>query len=80
MRKIVFGGICMFVSVIGIFAMILAALNGSKIYGSINGDSDMLTYLNRYGMAPIFSVFCLVGILGFCIGLWGTFDKNSSKQ
>ncbi|WBW96702.1 hypothetical protein [Oceanirhabdus sp. W0125-5] len=79
MRKIIFSGICMLISAIGIIAMIIVSLNGNKVYGSINGSTDMLTYLNLYGVTPIFSAFCLLGILGLCIGLWGIIDKSNSK-
>ncbi len=53
--------------------MILVSRNGNKVYGAIDGSADMLTYLNLYGMTPIFYAFCLLGILGLGIGLWGIF-------
>lgn len=80
MRKIIFSGICMFISVIGIIAMVFVSLSGNKIYGSLNGSTNMLVYLNLYGMTPIFSIFCLIGILGFLMGMWGVFGENNSKE
>lgn len=79
MKKIIFGSICMIVSVIGVITMILVSLSGNKVYGAINGSTDMFTYLNWYGMTSTFIIFCLLGILGLALGLWGTFDKDNLK-
>jgi uncharacterized membrane protein len=80
MRKVIFSGICMFISAIGIIAMIFVSLNANKVYGSLNGSASMIDYLNWYGMTPVFWVFCLLGILGLCIGLWGVFEEGNSKR
>ncbi len=78
MKRVVFGGFCMVTSVIGILAMILVMLNGSKLLGSINGSSNMFTYLNWFGITYLYIAFLLLGIIGFIVGLWGVFDKQRS--
>lgn len=80
MRKIIFSGISMFISSIGIITMIFVNMYSNKLYGSFNGHTDLLFYLELYGMTPIFTTFCLIGILGFCIGLWGVFSKDNFKK
>ncbi|MBZ9626005.1 hypothetical protein G9F71_024685 [Clostridium sp. FP2] len=79
MRKIIFSGISMFISSIGIITIIFVCLYCNKIYGVINGSTKLLIYIDWFGLTPIFAVFCLIGILGFCIGLWGVFSKDKDN-
>lgn len=77
MKKIIFAGFCMLTSVIGIVSMFFVAIQLEKQYGTINGQSSLSLYLNLLNLIPAFTLFCILGIIGFFIGLWGTFEKNT---
>ncbi|MDF2512955.1 MAG: hypothetical protein K0S04_2821 [Herbinix sp.] len=79
MKKIIFSGFCMATSAIGIISMLFAAIQLEKQYGSINGDSSLMVYLNLLNLTPIFTGFIILGITGFLLRLWGIFEKDSKS-
>ncbi len=77
MKKVIFAGLCMLTSTIGIVSMLFVVLQLQNQYGTINGQSSLPLYLNLLNLMPVFTTFCILGIIGFFIGLWGLFEKNT---
>ena len=77
MKKIIFAGFCLLTSVIGVIPMLFLAVQLHEQYGYINGQSSLSLYLNLLNLMPVFTVLCFLGIIGFIIGLWGLFEKNT---
>ena len=74
MNKIIFGGICMLISIIGITTII----SGIFTFGLQTGCLGMPFILERLGLTCLYDVFYWLGIIGFILGIWGTFEKNKS--
>jgi hypothetical protein len=72
MNKIIFGGICMLISIIGITTIISGIFTlGFKT--AIIGMPLLLEYLK---LTYLYNIFYWLGIIGFILGIWGVFEKN----
>jgi hypothetical protein len=72
MNKIIFGGICMLISIIGITTII----SGIFTFGWQVGYLGMPFLLERLRLTYLYDVFYWLGIIGFILGIWGIFEKN----
>jgi len=72
MNKIIFGGICMLISIIGITTMI----SGIFTFGWQVGFQGMPLLLEQLKLTYLYDVFYWLGIIGFILGIWGVFEKK----
>ena len=72
MNKIIFGGICMLISIIGITTMI----SGIFTFGLQVAFQGMPFLLEQLKLTYLYDVFYWLGIIGFILGIWGIFEKK----
>jgi len=72
MNKIIFGGICMLISIIGIATII----SGIFTFGWQVGLQGMPLLLEQLRLTYLYDVFYWLGIIGFILGIWGIFEKK----
>jgi len=72
MNKIIFGGICMLISIIGITTII----SGIFSFGWQVGLQGMPLLLEQLRLTYLYDVFYWLGIIGFILGIWGIFEKK----
>jgi len=74
MNKIIFGGICMLISIIGITTII----SGIFTLGFKTAIIGMPVLLEYFKLTHLYNIFYWLGIIGFILGVWGIFEKNKS--
>ena len=72
MNKIIFGGICMLISIIGITTII----SGIFTFGLQAGYLGMPFLLEKLRLTYLYDVFYWLGVIGFILGIWGIFEKK----
>jgi len=72
MNKIIFGGICMLISIIGIATVI----SGIFTFGLQAGSLGMPFLLEKLRLTYLYNVFYWLGIIGFMLGIWGIFENK----
>lgn len=72
MNKIFFGGICMFISIIGIATIISGIFTLEWKVGILG----MPRLLETFRLTYLYDVFYWLGIIGFILGIWGVFEKK----
>lgn len=67
MKKLILG-IAIFVSgIMGINFMMLAGVRAAEIFGTVNGNSNILVYWNLYGITPFAALCVLMIVTGLII-------------
>jgi hypothetical protein len=74
MNKIIFGGICMLISIIGITTII----SGIFTLGFKTAILGMPVLLEQFKLTYLYNIFYWLGVIGFGLGILGIFKKNKS--
>lgn len=79
MKKMVFGATLLASGVIGVAFSMLSVAICTGALGTVNDSSNMLAYLNWYGMTPIFTCFVLMGLAGIAICVKEAYFSTQKK-
>ena len=74
MNKVIFGGICMLISIIGITTII----SGIFTLGFKTAILGMPVLLEQFKLTYLYNIFYWLGVIGFGLGILGIFEKNKS--
>ena len=75
MNKIIFGGICMLISIIGITAII----SGIFTLGFKTAILGMPVLLEQFKLTYLYNIFYWLGVIGFGLGILGIFEKKINR-
>jgi len=73
MKKIIFGGFCMLISIIGITTMI----SGIFTLGFKTAILGMPILLEQFELTYLYNIFYWLGVIGFGLGILGIFERNT---
>jgi len=72
MNKVIFGGICMLISIIGITTII----SGIFTLGFKTAILGMPVLLEQFKLTYLYNIFYWLGVIGFGLGIFGIFEKK----